>query len=109
MASNLIKSKTLLQVLIILNLFIFYLFAYVELLTKCSATDERLDAFETLAGISSFYPNSQNYLHFLVHVILFFSSALFSFVQYNCCTTASVLICYHIFIEVRYWILTTKY
>ena len=52
MASNLIKSKTLLQFLIILNVFRLYLFAQVELLTKCSAMDERLDALKTLTSIS---------------------------------------------------------
>ena len=52
MASNLVKWKTLLQVLIILNLFILWLFAHVRLLIKLYAIDERLDAF-SLAGISS--------------------------------------------------------
>ena len=54
MASNLIKSKTLLQVLRILKLFMKYLFAHVGLLIKCCAIDERLDAFKTLAAISFF-------------------------------------------------------
>ena len=51
MTFNLIKSKTLLQILIILDLFILHLFAHVRLLTKCSAIDERLDAFKSLASI----------------------------------------------------------
>ena len=35
------------------------MFAHVGLLIKCSAIDERLDAFKTLAGISSFLAKQQ--------------------------------------------------
>ena len=61
MASNLIKQKTLLQALIILSLFILQLFAQVGLTTKCSAIDERLDAFKTLTGISALLFKKQKF------------------------------------------------
>ena len=61
MASNLNKSKTLLQVLLVLNLYRLYLFAQVEFLTKCSAKDECFDAFKTLTGISSFLSKTQKF------------------------------------------------
>ena len=45
------------------------MFAEVGLLTKCSAIDERLDAFKTLTGISSILSASKNIQHFLVHAL----------------------------------------
>ena len=61
MDSNLIKSKKILQILIILNLSLLQLFAQVGLLSKCSEIDERLDAFKTFNCISYFLSDRQKF------------------------------------------------
>ena len=108
-ASSLIKSKTLLQVLIVLNIFRLYLFAHVDLFTKCSVMDEHLDVFKTLTCVSSFFSENQKFSTLFGHALLSFSLDVFLSIRYRLLYNSMVVYQFSFYCKASYIELSTRH